>query len=252
VPEPVLSPLYADTDFNGPLSDARAARIIASLGSITGHRIVDLGCGWAELLLRTVATDAAATGFGIDRDRVAIEHGRANAAARGLADRVVLEVGDAAGWAADEPVDVVFNIGASHVFGGSELEHTGRALTSAHALLRPGGRLVFGECFWAREPTESELSVMPIPLDQLRSLPDLVDFAQAHGFRLLALSRASIDEWDDFESRHGLAYERWLLANPTSPDAEDLRTRADEHRTRWLRGWREPLGFAYLTLVRAD
>jgi len=42
---------------------------------------------------------------------------------------------------------------------------------------------------------------------------------------------------------------RWLLANPGSPHADEIRARADAHRSAWLRGWRDVLGFAYLTLV---
>jgi hypothetical protein len=92
---------------------------------------------------------------------------------------------------------------------------------------------------------------MSILLDQYRSWPDLVDLVLDHGYRPLALCQASLDEWDEFESRHALGWERWLLANPASPDADEIRARADAHRTRWLRGWRGVLGFAYLTLVVA-
>jgi hypothetical protein len=41
-----------------------------------------------------------------------------------------------------------------------------------------------------------------------------------------------------------------LLANPDDPEAERVRAKADEHRKRWLRGYRRVLGFAYLTLAR--
>ena len=34
------------------------------------------------------------------------------------------------------------------------------------------------------------------------------------------------------------------------PDAADVRAQSDRHRTEWLRGWRNVLGFAYLTLGR--
>lgn len=48
--------------------------------------------------MRTLVAEPAATGYSVDVDAVAIEHGRANAHARGLADRVVLDAGDAATW----------------------------------------------------------------------------------------------------------------------------------------------------------
>lgn len=180
---------------------------------------------------------------------MAIEHGLAGAAARGLADRVELTVGDAGQWSG-EPADVLINNGSSHVWGGEPRLHTANALDAVRDLLHPGGRLLFGECFWRRPPTEAEQVVMPMPRDQYGSMADLVDLAQTRGYRLLSLSQASVDEWDDFQTRHGLGWENWLLDNPGSPDAHEVRARADQHRTGWLRGWRDTLGYAYLTLVR--
>ncbi|MFJ9553523.1 SAM-dependent methyltransferase [Nocardiopsis sp. NPDC101807] len=247
---PEIPPLYRDCDFNGPLSDAHAARLIRTLGPLEGRRIVDVGCGWAEFLLRTLESEPTATGFGIDRNGDHVRHGRELAAARGLDDRVELVVGDVGEWAGTE-ADVVVNNGASHVWGGDPVTHTGNALAAASDLLAPGGRLLFGEGFWLREPTPEELGVLQdIPLAQYGSVPDLVDRALSHGFRLRALSQASLEEWDDFESRHAQGWEDWLLANPDSPDAEEVRARADRHREFRVRGTRETIGFAYLTLIR--
>ncbi|TWP50156.1 class I SAM-dependent methyltransferase [Lentzea tibetensis] len=247
--QPKITPLHEDTTFHGPLSEERAARLIGSLGPFDGAHVVDLGCGWAEMLLRIVAADPTATGLGVDRDEEAIEHGRANARERGLADRVELVVGDVGEW--DETqADVLIVNGSSQVWGGDPLVHTENALRNAHRILRPGGRLLLGECFWEREPTDAQLAAMPVPKEQYRSLAGLVDFAIGHGFRLLWLEQASLDEWDEFESRHGLAWEHWLLANPDSPHADEIRAKADRQRNFRLHGWRATMGLAYLTLVR--
>lgn len=79
--------MYRDLDFNGPLNDERAIRLIHSLGPLENHHIADVGCGWAELLLRTLATEPTTTGSGIDLSEDYIRLGRANAETRGLADR---------------------------------------------------------------------------------------------------------------------------------------------------------------------
>ncbi|HEX3592672.1 MAG TPA: methyltransferase domain-containing protein [Pseudonocardiaceae bacterium] len=244
--KPVIPPVHDDLTFHGPLSEARADLIIRSFGSLDGAHVVDLGCGWAELLLRTVAASTV-TGLGIDLDAEAIEHGRANAAARGLSDRVTLETGDASQWTGD--ADVLIVNGATHVWGGDPVDHTAITLTESHRRLRPGGRLLLGEGFWERPPTEAELAAMEVPVDQYRALPDLVDLAVAHGYRPLWLSRANRDEWDEFESGHALGWERWLAANPDSPHRADIIVRADGHRRAWQRGWQDVMGFAYLTLL---
>lgn len=248
--QPVIPPLHDDLTFHGPLSDERAERLIRSLGRLDGCRVVDLGCGWAELLLRIVTSDPTATGYGVDEDSAAIEHGRANALARGLADRVTLDVGDAGEWSGTGVGVLVVN-GASQVWGGEPTEHTANALAAGRAALRPGGRLLLGECFWEREPTAEQLDAMPMPLEQYLPLADLVDLAVGHGYRPHGITQASLDEWDEFESRHALGWERWLAGNTDSPHADAIRARADGHRAAWLRGWRGVLGFAYLTLAVA-
>ncbi|GAA3014615.1 class I SAM-dependent methyltransferase [Actinokineospora diospyrosa] len=239
----MIGPLHNDLVFHGPMSDARATAAIESFGDLGGQHVVDLGCGWAELLLRTVASDTTATGHGIDTDEGAIARGRLGA--RGLP--VTLEVGDASKW--DGEADVLIVNGATHIWGGEPVDHTVNALAAARKRLRRGGRLFLGEGYWELEPTDEQLAAMPIERAEYRSLPDLVYLAQEHGFRLLALSRASRDEWDHFQSRHGLGWEKWLLANPDAPGREEVVARADQHRSWWLRGWQDVLGMAYLTLA---
>ena len=53
-------------DFNAPLSDRRAAALVAGVGPLADKSVLDLGCGWAELLLRILAGEPTATGVGID------------------------------------------------------------------------------------------------------------------------------------------------------------------------------------------
>lgn len=237
-----LTPLHDDLLFNGPLSSYRADLLLRSLGPLDGQHVVDLGCGWAELLLRAVA--AGATGHGVDQDAEAVAHGRKMAVDRGLADRVTIDVGDAGAWT--DSADVLIVNGASQVFGGEPVTHTVNALEAGRRILRPGGRLLLGEGFWEREPTAAQLAVMPIEREQYGSVADLVDLALAHGYQLQWLSQASQDDWDEFESAHALGYVRHLQAHP---DDTEVRARADRQRTWRLHGWRGVLGMVYLTLV---
>ncbi|WP_116951989.1 SAM-dependent methyltransferase [Jiangella endophytica] len=248
--DPPVPPFFDDADFNSPLSDERAGRLVASLGPLAHRRVVDLGCGWGELLLRVLEAEPAATGLGVDLDAAAVDHARANAARRGLDGRVTFLAEDA-GRHLTEPADVVINIGSSHIWGDLDTDPTAAALKAIRAILPTGGRLLLGEMIWTRDPTADELTTMGMERDQCRSLPDLVDTTIGLGYRPLDLSQATLDEWDRFESLHALGWEHWLLENPGSPDAPEIRRKADEHRRRWLHGWRGPLGFGYLTLAAA-
>lgn len=56
-------------DFNAPLSSERAGRLAGELAALNPAAVLDLGCGWGELLLRIVAGCRDARGVGIDTPR---------------------------------------------------------------------------------------------------------------------------------------------------------------------------------------
>src|SRR5690242_19999706 len=74
--------------WNTPLSIAHAELVLDRLQLEPGQTIVDLGCGWGELLMRAVERTAGAQGIGVDTDPVALDRGRAAARQRGLEERV--------------------------------------------------------------------------------------------------------------------------------------------------------------------
>ena len=229
---------YAHLDFNSPLSGPRADTLAAAIAGRGPHSVLDIGCGWAELLLRIVAAAPGAHGLGVDSDERLIARGRTNAANRGLSERVELQISD--GSQPLDPADAVTCIGADHVFGTQA-----EALAALHPLVRPGGVLLFGTGYWQRPPTMAEAAGLGATPDELPELADLVDTCAAAGFRVLDLHTANEDEWNEFESGYLADLEEYLMTHP-SDDAR--RVEADEHRAGWLRGYRGVLGFAYLTL----
>jgi cyclopropane fatty-acyl-phospholipid synthase-like methyltransferase len=241
-------PRLTHLDFHGPLGEARAARIVRRLaaGLAPGGTVLDIGCGWGELTLRLLAAAPGARAVGLDLEEADLARGRANAEARGLADRVDFRAEDAAGSAA-EPADVVLCLGASQALAPA----LPAALAALRARVRPAGQVLLAEGFWERPPTPAELAASwpgATAADHV-DLPALVDTAVASGFRPAWIETASREEWEDFESGYQSATEHWLAANPSHPLAPATRTRLDAHRASWLRGYRETLGLAYLTLL---
>jgi SAM-dependent methyltransferase len=237
--------------FHGPLSAERADRLAAglaaslaaSLAPAGSGDVVDYGCGWGDLLLRVLEAAPGARGTGIDVNGTEIARGRKNATDRGLAGRVSFIEGAATDHAL--VADVVINCGAYHAFGTIP-----EALKALRPLVKPAGRLLFGAEIWDRPPTDERLANMwpGITADDCLYLPDVVDAATAQGFRPLLIQTATRDEWEEFESGLAAADEEWLLANPNHPGAGQVRDRLDRQRSIWLRGHRDVLGFAYLTL----
>ncbi|WNV84165.1 class I SAM-dependent methyltransferase [Umezawaea sp. Da 62-37] len=230
-------------DFNAPMTDARAYDLVNGLRPLEGRTVVDFGCGWAELLLRVLETEPTARGFGVDSDELGITRGRANAEKRGLTT-ARLELADVTTWEAP-PADVAISIGASHAWGD-----TRKTLEAMHSRIKPGGKLLLGDAFWEKPPTDDILTRLDAKPDEFGTLAALVDLAMAAGYRLLSLATANLDEWDSFESRWCAGRERWLLDNPDHPETTEVRAVVDNHRDTWLHGYRGYLGFAYLTLAR--
>ena len=236
---------YGHLDCNSPIASWRFDRQVDECAAAGPQTIVDIGCGWGELLQRVTATVPGAKAHGIDSDVELLERGRAGAIERGIAGRLEFVEYQGNDWT--EPADLVICIGATHAFGtGAD------ALRELHKLVKPGGRLLFGDAIWERTPTETELAAMwpSTTVEEWMLLPDLVDVAVATGFRPLRVEAIEQHERDDFESQFLADKEIWLQANPNHPKAPEIREKADAHRNWWLRGHRGLLGFAYLTLGR--
>ncbi|MEU6675690.1 class I SAM-dependent methyltransferase [Streptomyces sp. NPDC046925] len=247
---PDLPPRLTRLTFHGPLSEARAARIVERVAPGTGS-VLDLGCGWGELLLRVLDAAPDATGVGVDLSADDLARGRANAKERGLADRVSF-VEESATDTTRGPADLVLCLGSSHALSSAEPPgHTEAALRALRGLVSPGGRVVLGEGFWQRTPTPAELAGMwpEAHAGEHLFLGDLVDAAISAGFRPLWVETASAAEWEDFESGYRTDVEEWLATHPDHPLAAETREKTDRQRNTWLRGYRDVLGLAYLTLM---
>jgi len=229
--------------FNSPLSDDRADRLVAELAAQRPATVTDFGCGWGELLLRVLQAAPQARGVGVDLHGPDVERARGIAAERGLSERVTFVEGQAGEHL--RPVDLAISSGAYQAFGSIP-----DAIKAIRPIVNPGGRLLFACEVWERSPTAEELAAMwpGTTIEDCLFLPELVDHAVAAGFRPLSIETATRDEWDRFESGFAAGSEEWLLANGDHEEADAVRAKLDAHRAIWLRGSRQVMGYAYLTL----
>lgn len=246
-----------DLDFMAPLSQARAGRLVRYLAdglTSAAHTLVlDIGCGWAELLLRVLDDVEGATGVGLDCDGEALEHGRRLAEQRGASARVELLCGDAR-TLLPVSADALICVGASQIWGppsedAQPLDY-GAALSALRALVPRGGRVVYGESIWSQPPTPQAIAQLAGRDDEYLSLAELLEITVGCGFALVQVCEATLDEWDDFESGYSACYARWLAAHDRDhPDSGEVARLAKRQRTGFFNGYRGVLGFAYLGLI---
>jgi SAM-dependent methyltransferase len=253
-PDADLPAVLTRLTFHGPLSEDRAARLTERLTRPKPRTVLDIGCGWGELMLRILSAVPEATGLGLDTDEGDLARGREAAKARGLGDRVTF-VRESGVGTTRGPADLVLCVGASQALSeAGPPEHTPAALQVLRRLVTPGGRVLLGEGFWQRPPADAELAAMwpGATAGEYPDLAGLADLAIEAGFRPVWIEVASSDEWDDFESGYQADEEEWLAAHPGHPKAAPLREQVDQHRSQWLRGYRGILGMAYLTLIPVE
>jgi SAM-dependent methyltransferase len=234
---------YAALNFNAPMSLDLADTLAKRLVSRGPTTVLDVGCGWAEMLLRVLALTSSATGLGVDDDEALLERARANAKLRDLHERVRFQTN--LPTPAVDSADVVICIGADHIFGSQR-----DALVNLRSLVNLGGLLLFGTGYWEKAATIEEAASIGATPEDFRTLAGLVDLATDAGFRLLDLRTATRREWEEFEFGYLADWEDWLMDWSNEPEATNTRARADTHRMEYLSGWRDVMGFAYLVLGR--
>ncbi len=227
---------YGSLEFNAPMTSVTADEIVSELVSNQPRRVIDVGCGWAELLLRILAVCPNATGHGIDNDDAMLERARHNAAERSLLDRVSFgtRVEDASIG------DLVVCIGSEHVWGSVH-----DALAGLGRLADLGGRVLVGTLYWDREPPpDMDAEFGPLPtLDGL-----MADFAVA-GWRPLSLRTSTLQDWDRFEFGFMADWEHAAWSHHNADKAAEARDQANRYRTAYLHR-RGILGFAFVTAAR--
>jgi SAM-dependent methyltransferase len=249
---PTFTPLHRDLTFLSPLSESRAQRLVAFLTEDEPSTVLDVGCGWGELLLRVLEASTTSRGLGVDLDEEAVAAAHRRAVDRGLAERATFEAVDAREVSGS--FGAITCIGASQIWGpevaeAQPLDYTA-ALTALRALLPRGGRLVYGEGIWSGTPMPAATAPLAGRDDEYVAMGDLVELAEGQGFAVLAAHEAALDEWDEFESGFAAGYARWLADHADDdPDRAEVRALAARQHAAYFGGYRGILGLAYLHLV---
>lgn len=244
---------HTDHPIAAPLDDESVHRLLRQAvpaasgasggpgGPDGGARVLDLGCGQGEWLLRTLAQHPGATAEGVDTSAEALRRARERAEAAGVADRLTLHRTDAAEFAPEHPFDLVLSVGATHAFGGMR-----GTLATARPHLARGGTVLVGDAYWMTEPSARAREM----LGEYRDLASTVDQVMADGWTPVYGHVSTRHELDDYEWCWTGSLSRWALDNPGHPDSGQALEAASGHRDGWLRDYRDSFGFVCLVLRR--
>jgi SAM-dependent methyltransferase len=230
---------------HNPLTSAKLATLGAALRLPADSRLLDLACGSGELLC-TWARDHGVTGTGVDMSTVFLASARARALELGVADLVTFVHDDAAGYVADQPVDLASCIGATWI--GDGMPGTVELLRRS---LRPGGLMLIGEPYWRREPPD-QITVEACHAtsrDQFRPLPELVEQFGEVACDVVEMVLADQDSWDRYVAPQWLNIRRWLDVNPDDELAEEFRAELTSAPANHVRYQREYLGWGIFALM---
>ena len=223
-----------DHDLQNPTSRAKI-RLLGERLRLSGEsRVLDVASGKAGPAI-VLASEFGCRVVGIERAPEFVAAARERVAAAGLEARIELREADASELAVDaDSFDAALCLGASFIWG-----HIGDAARALLPAVRSAGGIAVGEPFWRRLP-------LPDGLDDegYVSLEETVARFEQPGVVLTSLIASSHDDWDTYESLHWRALEEWLAANPTDPDAAEIRARHERNKREYLRYTRELFGWA--------
>jgi hypothetical protein len=111
-------------------------------------------------------------------------------------------------------------------------------------LVKPGGQIMVGEPFWAREPEQAYLDACDMDRAECGTHAGNAAVGEAEGLTLLYTLVSSQGDWDRYEGLRWRAAERYGAAHPDDGDAPRILARSRRWRDAYLKWGRDCVGWA--------
>ncbi len=226
--------------FCNPMSTAKIDRLIELLRLDPGARVLDIGSGKGEFLIRLVEAYCV-SGVGVDISPHFIAAAIAKMSERVPTRKLEFIEMDAAKYQPEreESFQLAACLGASWIFDG----HRG-TLEFLNRMVAPGGWVVAGEPYWIREPTEEYLELSGDRRESFGTHDANVAVGEAMGLRLSYTLVSSEDDWDEYEGLQWYAAEDYARRHPDDFDVPEIIARLAGQKTTYLKCGRSTLGWA--------
>jgi SAM-dependent methyltransferase len=233
---------HREHDYCNPLSANKVERLLDLLPLGESSRVLDLGCGRAELALRIIERFGSQV-VAIDNSSLMLDAARERAQWTGALGRLHLDNVDIGNFAADpETFHLTVYLGAGGIDGG-----IGAVCRKLKVWTQPGGYVLIGEGYWKRKAPSDYLAVLGGNEQEYFDHRGNVRAGIDAGLVPMHAVVASDDEWDEYEWKYARSIERFVREQPDDPDAVTMLDRIRRWRDGYLRWGRDTLGFgAYL------
>jgi SAM-dependent methyltransferase len=208
-------------------------------------RVLDVGCGRAELLLRLLE-HYSCHAIGVERSSLAIDLANQQMAERLSHASLDLQHKDfAAQNYSTHSFDLAICIGSSHAMGDYP-----QALSTLSKLVKPGGLVLIGEGYWKKDPPGGYLEFLQCEANDLLDHAGNQNLAQEMGYEVIHSYMATEAEWADYEDGYASNLQSYFDNNPSDPDTPSMEKRLRDWRAAYLEWGYATLGFG-LYLFRA-
>jgi SAM-dependent methyltransferase len=236
---------HRDHDYCNPISAAKIERLLDMLPLDGGSRVLDLGCGRAELALRIIERFGSVV-VAVDHSSLMLDAARERAEWTGALGRLHLDDIDIRDFKADpETFHLSVMMGAGGIAGGMA-----GICRQLKAWTKSGGYILVGEGFWRQKPHPDYLALLGGADAQYLDHRGNVQAGIDAGLIPMHATAASADEWDEYEWKYCRSIERYAREMPDDPDVPAMLDRIRRWRDAYLRWGRDTLGFAVYLFYR--
>jgi len=178
----------------------------------------------------------------VDRSAVMLDLARQRAADHPAGARLTFHQAESTGWLeAAEPSDLLVAVGAGLLVPAAK--DNAAQLAALAKAVRPGGRLLWGETFWKREPSAGFRAGLGAVAELYASHAEYVAAGEQAGLTPLYAAVSSDQDWDEYAWRYSTAVETYAAQRPDDAEAQAMRARIKGWRKVYLDEGREVMGF---------
>jgi SAM-dependent methyltransferase len=236
---------HRDHDYCNPLSSAKFERLLDLLPLDANSRVLDLGCGRAELALRIIERFGS-TVIAVDHSSQMLDAARERAEWTGALGRLHLDDTDIQNYRADpETFHLSVMLDAGGIPGGMA-----GICQKLRGWTRSGGYVLVGLQYWKHKPPGELVALLGGREREIADHHGNVQAGMGAGLVPMHAVAASEDEWDEYEWKLCRSIERYVREQPDDPDCTAMLDRARRWRDAYLKWGRDALGFAAYLFYR--